>query len=107
MARVTFTIAAIAVFCSAAVATPPPFTFESPCECLDAHGKGRWAVKTDPSPPPTDASAIQAVRPSDVFSWPGPGVRVTWQSERTRRENKWFALTGRVVAVQVEAELDL
>jgi hypothetical protein len=79
MARVTFTIAAVAVFCSAAVATPPP----------------------------SDASAIQAVRPSDVFSWPGPGVRVTWQSERTRRENKWFALTGRVVAVQVEAELDL
>ena len=32
---------------------------------------------------------------------------MTWQSERTGIENKWFALTGRVVAVQVEADGDL
>jgi hypothetical protein len=32
---------------------------------------------------------------------------LTWQSERTGLENKWFALTGRVVAVQVEADGDL
>jgi hypothetical protein len=42
-----------------------------------------------------------------MFNWPGPGVRVTRQSERTGIENKWFALTGRVVAVQVEADGDL
>jgi hypothetical protein len=34
-------------------------------------------------------------------------VRVTWQSERTGIENKWLAPTGRVVAVQVEADGDL
>jgi len=42
-----------------------------------------------------------------VFSWPGPDVRITWQSERTGIENNWFALIGRVVAVQVEADGDL
>ena len=42
-----------------------------------------------------------------MFSWPGPDVRITWQSERTGIENKWFALIGRVVAVQVEADGDL
>jgi hypothetical protein len=45
--------------------------------------------------------------PSDVFSWPGPDVLVTWQSERTGIENKWYALTGRVVALRVEADGDL
>ena len=42
------------------------------CQCRDAHGKGRWSVKNDSSLPTTDASAIQAVTPSDIFSWPGP-----------------------------------
>jgi hypothetical protein len=32
---------------------------------------------------------------------------LTWQSERTRVESKWFALTGRVVALKVEADGDL
>ena len=106
MARATFT-AAIVLLCSAATATLPPVTVVSPCECSDAHGKGRLAVKNDPATPPTDASAIQAVTPSEVFSWPSPDMRVTWQSERTGIENKWFALTGRVVAVRVEADGDL
>jgi hypothetical protein len=101
------TLIIAALLCSAATATPPPVTVVSPCECLDAHGKGRWAVKTDSSLPPTDASAIQAVVPSDVFSWPGIGEPLTWQSERTGIETKWFALTGRVVAVKVEADGDL
>jgi hypothetical protein len=61
----------------------------------------------DPATPPTDTSAIQAVTPSEMFSWAGPDVRVTWRSERTGIENKWFALTGRVAAVQVEADGDL
>src|SRR4030095_2975853 len=108
MARTTTLIfAAIAFVCGTAAATPSPVTVLSPCECRDNHRKGRLAVKTDPSTPPTDASAIQAVTPSDVFGWLGPDVRVTWQSERTGLENKWFALTGRVVAVQVEADGDL
>jgi hypothetical protein len=84
-----------------------PATVVSPCECRDNHGKGRWAVKNDPSTPPTNAGAIQSVTPSDVFSWPGPEEQLTWQSERTGIENNWYALTGRVVAVKVEADGDL
>src|SRR5437773_646293 len=106
MTRALFT-AAIALLCSAATATSPPVTVVSPCECLDAHGKGRWAVKTDSSLPPTDASTIQAVMPSDVFNWPGIDAPLTRQSQRTRLENKWFAVTGRVVTVKIEADGDL
>src|SRR6266567_9339351 len=96
MTRATaFIIAAIAFLCSTAAATSLPVTFESPCECRDNHGKLRWSVKIDPSTPPADASAIQAVTPSDMFSWPGPDVHLTQQSQRTGIENKWFALTGR------------
>ncbi len=64
-------------------------------------------MKNDPSTPPTDASAIQSVTPSDVFSWPGTDVHLTQHSERTGREQNWFSLTGRVVAVKVEADGDL
>ena len=107
MARATFTIVAVAFLYSAAAAESPPVTFESPCECRDNHGEHRWAVKNDPSTPPVDASAIQAVTPSDVFSWPGPAEHLTQSSERTGIENNWFALTGRVVAVKVEMDGDL
>ena len=103
----TLTIAAIAFLCTAAAATSLPVTFESPCECRDNHGKHRWSVKIDPSTPPADASAIQAVTPSDMFSWQGPDVRLTQQSERTGIETKWFALTGRVVALKVETDGDI
>src|SRR5438876_12334204 len=104
---ITITIAAVAFLCSAATREEPPVTFESPCECRDNHGEHRWAVKNDPSTPPTDASAIQAVTPSDVFSWPGPAEHLTQSSEHSGIENNWFALTGRVVAVKVEMERDL
>jgi hypothetical protein len=89
------------------IAAAPPVTFESPCECRDAHGKARLEVKNDSALPPADASAIQAVTPSDIFSWPGPDVHLTGQSKRTGIENKWFALTGRVVAVKTESDGDL
>src|SRR6266496_4457120 len=107
MMRVTFSLAAIALLCGTAAAEQPPVTVVSPCECRDAHGKGRWAVKNDPSTPPTDPSAIQSVTPSDVYSWPGPAEHLTQSSERTGIENNWFALTGRVVAVKVEMDGDL
>ena len=107
MTRATFAIAVAFLYGTAAAQPQPPVTFDSPCECQGNHGKGRLTVKNDPSTPPTDASAIQAVTPSDVFGWPGPDVRVTWQSERTGIENKWFALTGRVVAVQIGVDGDL
>ena len=106
MMRGTFTIA-VAFLCSTAAATEQEVTCESPCECSSAHGKGRWLVKNDPSSPPTDASAIQSVTPSDIFSWPGPDIHLTQHSERTGIENNWFAVTGRVVAVKVEADGDL
>jgi len=97
-----FTTAASVFLCIAA--TSPPVIFESPCDCQGNHGEHRWAVKNDPSTPPVDASAIQAVTPSDVFSWPGPAEHLTQSSERTGIENNWFALTGRVVAVKVEMD---
>jgi hypothetical protein len=106
MTRGVFTIA-VAFLCSTAAATEQEVTCESPCECSSAHGKGRWLVKNDPSSPPTDASAIQSVTPSDIFSWPGPDIHLTQHSERTGIENNWFAVTGRVVAVKVEADGDL
>jgi hypothetical protein len=74
---------------STAAAAPEPVTCDSPCDCRDAHGEGRWSVKTDASLSPTDASAIQAVAPSEMFGWPGPDAALTTQSERTGIENKW------------------
>src|SRR5207248_7803044 len=71
------------------------------------HGKHRWSVKNDPTLPPAGANAIQAVTPSDIYSWPGPDVRLTQQSQRTGIENKWFALTGRVVVLKVETDSDI
>jgi len=56
---------------------------------------------------PTDANAIQAVTPSEMFSWPGPDAALTMQSERTGIENKWYALKGRVVELKVEEDGDL
>jgi hypothetical protein len=92
------------LFCSTAAAAPEPVTSDSPCDCRNAHGEGRWSVKTDASLPPTDASAIQAVTPSEMFSWPGPDAALTMQSERTGIENKWYALKGRVVELKVEED---
>jgi hypothetical protein len=105
MSRVTFT-AAIALLCSTAVAAPL-VTYQSPCECLDNHGKHRWAEKNDPEQPPTDASAIQAVTPSDIFNWQGPTEHLTASSPRIAAEEKWYALTGRVVELRAEADGDL
>jgi hypothetical protein len=56
---------------------------------------------------PADASAIQAVTPSDIFSWPGPDVHLMGQSERTGIENNCYALTERVVVVKAETDGDL
>jgi hypothetical protein len=106
MTRATFAIAAIAFICSPAAAAPL-VTFESPCECQDNHGKHRWAEKNDPALPPTDASAIQAVTPSDLFNWQGPTEHLTSSSERITTEQKWYALTGHVVELRAEEDGDL
>ncbi|HVH89825.1 MAG TPA: hypothetical protein VM783_00350 [Candidatus Acidoferrum sp.] len=99
------TLIVAVLLCSTATAAPQEVTCESPCSCSSAHGKGRWSVKNDPETPPTDTSTIQAVTPSDIFSWAGPDVHQ--QSKRTGLEQNWFSLTGRVVAVKVEADGDL
>jgi hypothetical protein len=106
MTRQAFMIAAIAFVCGTAAAAPL-VTYESPCECRDYHGKGRLTEKNDAALPPTDASAIQAVTPSDIFSWQGPTEPLTRRSGRIAAEQKWYAVTGRVVELRAEADGDL
>jgi hypothetical protein len=101
----TFTIA-VALLCNTATAAPL-VTFESPCECRDNHGKHRWTEKNDPAPPPSDASAIQAVIPSDIFNWQGPTEHLAASSDRLASEQKWYALRGRVVDLRAEEDGDL
>jgi hypothetical protein len=106
MKRATYVIVAIVLVWSEAAAAPL-VTYESPCECRDNHGKARWAEKNDPSLPPTDASAIQAVTPSDIFSWQGPTEFLKRSSTRIADEQKWYALTGRVVEIRAEEDGDV
>ena len=101
MTRTTFTIA-VAFLCSTAAAAPL-VTFESPCECRDYHRKGRLTEKNDAALPPTYPNAIQAVTPSDIFSWQGPSETLTQSSGCIAAEQKWYALTGRVIEVRAEA----
>jgi hypothetical protein len=63
--------------------------------------------KNDAALPPTDPNAIQAVTPSDIFSWQGPTESLTRSSGRIAAEQKWYAVTGRVVAVKAEMDGDL
>jgi hypothetical protein len=102
----TFAVAAIAFLCTSALAAPL-VTYESPCECRDHHGKQRWAEKNDPALPPADASAIPAVTPSDIFNWQGPTDYLVPSSERIWSEQKWYALTGRVIELRAEEDGDL
>ena len=90
--------------CNTAAETPPPVTFDSRSECHNNHGEHRWAVKNDASTPPTVAKTIQVVTPSDIRSWVGPDVPLTQSSERAGIDDKWFALTGRVVAVKAKMD---
>ena len=101
---------AIALLCSASATTAPPVTFVSPCECQGFHGKNRWVAKTDLSPVPSDPSAIQSITPSQIYAQEGlgPDVDLTHYTEaRMPSEQKWYALTGRVVDAKVEADGDI
>jgi len=102
----TFAFVAIALVCSTPAAAPL-VTFESPCECLDNHGKHRWSEKNDPALPPTNANAIQAVTPSEIFNWQSPTEYLVPSSERIWSEQKWYALTGCVVDLRAEEDGDL
>jgi hypothetical protein len=90
-------------------AAAPEVTFVSPCECIGFHGKNRWVQKTDLSPVPLDTSMIQSVTPSQIYAWEGlaPDVELTSTTERMASEQKWYALTGRIVDVKVEADGDI
>jgi hypothetical protein len=95
---------------SSASAEAPTVTFNSPCECQGFHGKNRWVTKTDLSPLPLDKSVIQSVTPSQIYAWEGfgPDVDLTGMTEaRMPSEEKWYALTGRVVDAKVEADGDI
>jgi hypothetical protein len=84
--------------------------FVSPCECQGFHGKNRWVTKTDLSPVPLDKSAIQSVTPSQIYAWEGLGPNVElsrYTEDRMPSEKKWYALTGRVVDLKVEAHGDI
>jgi hypothetical protein len=105
MTRAAFSVA-LALLCNTAAAAPQ-VTYVSPCECLDNHGKHRWAAKNDPDFPPTDQNAIQPVTPSDIFNWQGPTECLVPSSERIWSEQKWYALTGRVVDLRAEEDGDL
>ena len=85
-------------------------TFVSPCECQGQKSGSRWPVKTDPLPVPLDKSTIQAVTPSQIYEWKGPGPDVPLTPETDTRiaaEQKWYNLTGRLVTVKVEDDGDI
>jgi hypothetical protein len=110
--RALFTLLAPFVVASAfGKSTPAPtVTFVSPCECQGFHGKNRWIAKTDLSPVPLGKSAVQSVTPSQIYEWEGtgPSVELTRNTEaRMPSEQKWYALTGRVVGLKVEADGDI
>jgi len=53
---------------------------------------------------------IQSVTPSQIYAWEGIGadVDLTRQVEaRIPSEEKWYAVTGRVVEAKVEADGDI
>jgi hypothetical protein len=88
----------------------PDVTFVSPCECIAFHGVHRWVTKTDQAPVPSDKSAIQSFTPSQIYALEGlaPDVDMTDYTEaRLPAEEKWYALTGRVVDAKVEADGDI
>jgi len=85
-------------------------TFASPCECQGQKNGSRWPAKTDPASVPSDKSAIQAVTPSQIYDWkgPGPDEPLTPKTDtRIAAEQKWYNLTGRVVGVKVEGDGDI
>src|SRR5437588_10165421 len=80
----------------------------SPCKITGQHGVDRWPAKTDPERVPADKSKITSITPSQIFAWPGVGVNahLTKQSSRIASEQRWLALTGRVVGMKLEADGD-
>src|SRR5207253_9659275 len=109
MTRARLAVVGIICLCSTA-ATAPTVTFVSPCECIGFHGIHRWIAKTDLTPVPSDKSAIQSVTPSQIYAWEGLAADVDLAhmvEARIPSEEKWYALTGRIVEAKVEADGDI
>jgi hypothetical protein len=107
---VPFALFAVVVASAFAKSTAPEVVFVSPCECIGFHGKTRWVAKTDLTPVPLDKSLIQSVTPSQIYAWEGlaPDVELTATTEeRMPSEQKWYAVTGRVVDAKAEADGDI
>jgi len=81
----------------------------SPCKLTGQHGVDRWPAKTDAETIPSDKSKITSITPSQVFAWPGVGVgaHLTKKSPRSASEQRWFALTGVVDGIKIEADGDI
>jgi hypothetical protein len=108
--RAPFAFLTFVVAAASDRSTAPEVTFVSPCECVGFHGKNRWVAKTDLTPVPSDKFAIESVTPSQIYTWDGlgPDVDLTDYTEaRLPTEEKWYALTGRVVDAKVEADVDI
>jgi hypothetical protein len=84
------TLIIAALFCRTAVVAPEPV--------LTARAGGQS------KPTPRFRRQMRAqFKPSHhpkCSGWAGPDAALTMQSERTGIENKWFALTGRVVELK-------
>ncbi len=80
--------------------------YTSECSCDNDHGVARWRAKTDPSEPSRNPADIRAITPSEIFDWTGPGT-IPHGGGRTGNELRFFALTGRVIAVQAENDGDV
>jgi len=51
---------------------------------------------------------VTPITPSQIYKWPGPKVPLTTKTEtRLPSEQKWYALTGRIVDVRVKADGDI
>src|SRR6266700_2853842 len=99
----------LAVFSAFGKSTAAKVTFASPCKITGQHGVDRWPAKTDSERAPTDKSKITPITPPQMFNWPGVGTKagITRSSKRIAPEQRWFALTGRVTGVKVEADGDI
>lgn len=87
-------------------AAPKEVTYSSECSCEGDHGVQRWRAKTDPSEPPPRAADIIPITPSEIYQWVGPGI-IPHGGRRTGNELRFFSLTGRVIAMQVENDGDV
>src|SRR6267143_1022276 len=105
--RLTILFNALALFST--FGATAKVTFVSPCSTTGNHGVDRWPAKTDPERVPADKSKVTPITPSQMFKWAGVGtsVKPTKSSTRIASEQRWFALTGRVAGIKVEADGDI